>query len=62
MLGLLGDIDYRRWQDTNIRLRQPGTGIWFTTSSEFKNWLTEDGAKLWIHGIRKFAWLLYVLK
>ena len=53
MLRTLGDINARKWQDSNIRLRQPGTGVWFTDGAEFKSWLSEDKSKLWINGIRK---------
>jgi hypothetical protein len=49
----LGGIDAQNWQDTNIRLRQPGTGIWFTDGPCFKNWLAEKNSKLWVYGIRK---------
>jgi hypothetical protein len=54
MLKLLGDIDARKWQDSNIRLRQPGTGIWFTDGAEFNSWLSTNESKLWINGIREF--------
>ncbi|KAH9208786.1 hypothetical protein DL95DRAFT_345079, partial [Leptodontidium sp. 2 PMI_412] len=51
MLQALGNIDARKWQDSNIRLRQPGTGIWFTDGPEFKTWLSTNQSKLWINGI-----------
>ncbi|KAH8765160.1 hypothetical protein BGZ57DRAFT_767925, partial [Hyaloscypha finlandica] len=51
MLDLLGRVDARKWQDSNIRLRQPGTGVWFTDGIEFKTWLLIDDSKLWINGI-----------
>jgi hypothetical protein len=54
MLRDLGDVNPRKWQDSNIRLRQPGTGVWFTDGPEFKSWLSTDESKLWINGIRKF--------
>ncbi|KAF7950301.1 hypothetical protein EAE96_007589 [Botrytis aclada] len=50
-LNLLGTIDVMKWQNSNIRLRQPGTGVWFTESKEFKNWASTDNSKLWIYGI-----------
>ena len=52
MMGFLGSIDPRKWQDSNIRLRQPGTGVWFIECAEFKSWLSIDQSKLWIYGIR----------
>lgn len=55
MLRILGDVDARKWQDSNIRLRQPGTGIWFTDGADFKSWLSTDESKLWVNGIRKFS-------
>ncbi|PMD65633.1 uncharacterized protein K444DRAFT_183935 [Hyaloscypha bicolor E] len=51
MLDLLGRVDARKWQDSNIRLRQPGTGVWFTDGAEFKTWLSTNDSKLWINGI-----------
>jgi hypothetical protein len=54
MLDFLGRVDARKWQDSNIRLRQPGTGVWFTDGAEFKTWLLTDESKLWINGIRRF--------
>jgi len=54
MLRILGDVDAQKWQDSNIQLRQPGTGVWFTDGAEFKGWLSTDESKLWIGGIRKF--------
>ncbi|TGO34464.1 hypothetical protein BHYA_0196g00200 [Botrytis hyacinthi] len=50
-LNLLGTIDVMKWQNSNIRLRQPGTGVWFTESKDFKDWASTDNSKLWIHGI-----------
>ncbi|KAH7346263.1 hypothetical protein BKA65DRAFT_273834 [Rhexocercosporidium sp. MPI-PUGE-AT-0058] len=51
MLRLLGSINARNWQDSNIRLRQLGTGIWFTEGSDFVEWLSQKRSKLWINGI-----------
>ncbi|TGO72234.1 hypothetical protein BELL_0477g00090 [Botrytis elliptica] len=50
-LNLLGTIDVMKWQNSNIRLRQPGTGVWFTESKDFKDWASTDNSKLWIYGI-----------
>jgi hypothetical protein len=54
MLDFLGKIDFRKWQDSNIRLRQPGTGVWFTDGADFRTWLSTDESKLWVNGIRMF--------
>ncbi|KAH6714163.1 hypothetical protein BKA61DRAFT_56426 [Leptodontidium sp. MPI-SDFR-AT-0119] len=51
MLQVLGSIEARNWQDSNIRLRQLGTGIWFTEGPEFMEWLSQERSKLWINGI-----------
>ncbi|TVY43645.1 Vegetative incompatibility protein HET-E-1 [Lachnellula subtilissima] len=51
MLDFLSNIEAQKWQDSNIRLRQPGTGIWFTDGPEFKTWRSETNTKLWINGI-----------
>ncbi|KAM0126050.1 hypothetical protein ACHAO1_010288 [Botrytis cinerea] len=50
-LNLLGTIDVMKWQNSNIRLRQPGTGVWFTESRDFKNWASTDNSNLWVYGI-----------
>ncbi|TVY46775.1 Vegetative incompatibility protein [Lachnellula occidentalis] len=51
MLDFLTDVNAQTWQDSNIRLRQPGTGIWFTDGPKFKTWRSEANTKLWIYGI-----------
>ena len=55
MLDFIGTLDARKWQDLNIKLRQPGTGAWFTDGDKFNNWVSQDHSKLWIFGIGKFA-------
>lgn len=35
----------------SLRLRHPGTGLWFVESDKIKSWLTCAGAKLWCYGI-----------
>ncbi|CAG8979377.1 hypothetical protein HYALB_00002503 [Hymenoscyphus albidus] len=49
--NFLGSTDARKWQDSNIRLRQPQTGIWFTEGPEFRQWVIDDRSQLWICGI-----------
>jgi hypothetical protein len=53
MLQYLGTLDPEKWQRTNLALRQPGTGIWFTDGDDFRTWLSTKNSKLWIYGIRK---------
>ena len=35
----------------SLRLRYPGTGLWFVESDKIKSWLTCPRAKLWCYGI-----------
>ena len=35
----------------SLKLRHPGTGLWFIESDEFKAWLNCSSAKLWCYGI-----------
>ncbi|KAF7902945.1 hypothetical protein EAF00_002847 [Botryotinia globosa] len=42
----------QRHQEIATKLRQPGTGQWFTKGDEFKCWLNEKASKLWLYGIR----------
>jgi hypothetical protein len=58
MLDFLCTVDVRKWQDSNVRLRQPGTGIWFTDGIEFRSWLSSRNSKLWINGIRRSRGLI----
>ncbi|KAJ4223368.1 hypothetical protein NW759_006001 [Fusarium solani] len=37
--------------DTNRRLRQGFTGLWLTKGSEFEEWYTTRGSKIWCSGI-----------
>ncbi|KAF7943800.1 uncharacterized protein EAE97_005870 [Botrytis byssoidea] len=42
----------QRHQEIATKLRQPGTGQWFTKGDQFKSWLNEKASKLWLYGIR----------
>ncbi|TGO46013.1 hypothetical protein BCON_0350g00090 [Botryotinia convoluta] len=42
----------QRYQEIATKLRQPGTGQWFTNGDQFKSWLDEKASKLWLYGIR----------
>jgi hypothetical protein len=53
ILESLGSSDPNYYQETTIKLRQPGTGVWFTEGLQFKEWLNGKNAKLWLYGIRK---------
>ena len=59
ILGFLGSADPKKNQETAIKLRQPGTGIWFTDGKEFKDWYSTKTAKLWLYGIRKCSLPLF---
>jgi hypothetical protein len=50
-LDNLSPVDAHRWQETNIKLRQPGTAVWFTDGPVFRKWLSTARSKLWVHGI-----------
>ncbi|KAF7919569.1 hypothetical protein EAE99_008421 [Botrytis elliptica] len=45
----------QRHQEIATKLRQPGTGQWFTKGDPFKSWLNEKASKLWLYGIRKHS-------
>jgi hypothetical protein len=53
MLSFLSHQNSQARLDSNIRLKQPGTGIWFIDGLHFRNWLIEERPKLWVYGIRK---------
>ena len=53
MLDFLGAVEVEKWQTSNIRLRQPGTGIWFTDGPELKEWCLQSHSKMWVYGIGK---------
>ena len=37
--------------ESSIKLRQPMTGLWLTSSPRFTTWLKTPGSKLWLSGI-----------
>lgn len=37
--------------ETSVKLRQPMTGLWLTSSPSFTTWLETPGSKLWLSGI-----------
>ncbi|PMD27144.1 hypothetical protein NA56DRAFT_697312 [Hyaloscypha hepaticicola] len=51
MLDTIGPFDPSSHQNVAIKLRQPGTGVWFTEGHQFKHWLATSNAKLWLYGI-----------
>ena len=51
ILDSIGPIDPGKNHDMSLSLRHPATGLWFTESNEFKQWLTRKNARLWLHGI-----------
>ena len=46
-----GNLDPGKNQRMSMRLRQPGTGLWFIESQEFRRWSQMENAKLWLYGI-----------
>ena len=51
ILDIIGPFDPSGHQNIAIKLRQPGTGVWFTEGLQFKNWLETSNSKLWLYGI-----------
>jgi len=41
MLQYLGKLDIENWQRSNLALRQPGTGTWFTDGESSKHGLQQ---------------------
>jgi hypothetical protein len=52
MLSVIAPHDPSKHQETALKLRQPGTGVWFTEGPHFKSWLETPNAKMWLYGIR----------
>ncbi|ETN36406.1 uncharacterized protein HMPREF1541_08683 [Cyphellophora europaea CBS 101466] len=50
-LSAVGPFNTRNLHQANLRLRHPGTGLWFTDGDEFQQWLTNPQARLWLHAI-----------
>jgi hypothetical protein len=51
MLDTIGPYDPSGHQNIAVKLRQPGTGVWFTEGPQFKTWLGTRNAKMWLYGI-----------
>jgi hypothetical protein len=51
MLDTISSFDPSSHQNIAVKLRQPGTGVWFTEGHQFKHWLATPNAKLWLYGI-----------
>jgi len=51
ILDTIGPFDPSAHQNIAIKLRQPGTGVWFTEGPQFKHWLETTNGKLWLYGI-----------
>lgn len=50
-LDWLTKTDYRSQQNQFAHERQEGTAQWFLTSSEFDNWLSQEGSTLFCQGM-----------
>lgn len=46
ILDAIGPFDPSRHQKIPFKLRQHGTGVWFTEGEQFKQWLKSPNAKL----------------
>ena len=51
ILDFFEKIDPTNKQATNLKLLQPGTGLWFLECQEFKKWQETDHGRLWVYGI-----------
>ena len=51
ILSFFEKISPKKNQEAGLRLLQPGTGVWFLESEEFKTWLCATKSRLWIYGI-----------
>lgn len=51
VLDSFGRIDPRTNLDMSRKLRHPNTGLWLTERHEFKYWLDNPNARLWLYGI-----------
>ena len=51
VLNWIQPYDPHQNHGRNLKLRHPGTGLWFVESEKIKSWLTCPGAKLWCYGI-----------
>ena len=51
VLNWIQPYDPHENHEMSLKLRHPGTGLWFIESDEFKAWLSCSSAKLWCYGI-----------
>ena len=51
VLNWIQPYDPHQNHGMSLRLRHPGTGLWFMESDEIKSWLRCPGARLWCYGI-----------
>ena len=51
VLNWIQPYDPHQIHGMSLRLRHPGTGLWFMESDEIKSWLRCPGARLWCFGI-----------
>ena len=58
ILEFFGTVDPAKNHHTAVKLRQPGTGVWFTDGQDFMNWVGTRNARLWLYGIREFRSIL----
>ena len=51
ILSFFEKVDPTEYLNTNRRLRQEGTGIWFTKGDTLGEWLASRDANIWLYGI-----------
>ena len=52
-------LNHHRWYKQVLAPRIPEVGVWFTESKEFKEWVLDPAAKLWVNGPGWYTFLDY---
>lgn len=52
LLHWVSPVDVETNHSAACKLRQSGTGRWFTEGHVFRGWLTKENSFLWLHGTR----------
>ena len=59
MLQWLSIMDPSIYHNRAFKLREAGTGQWFLQSEDYNRWRSQSKGLAWLHGIRKFIFVLY---
>ncbi|RDW93708.1 uncharacterized protein DSM5745_01030 [Aspergillus mulundensis] len=51
VLDYFTPVNPQVYLETSLQLRHPLTGLWLTEEQDFKTWISEQNAKLWMSGI-----------